>query len=599
MQTAETVLSVIQQRGKRGLKLERLYRQLYNPELCLSAYAKLYPNKGALTPGVTEETVDGMSMQRIDKLIDDLRHERFCWTPVRRTYILKRDKKSKRPLGLPTWKDKLLQEVMRMLLEAYYEPQFSAHSHGFRPGHGCHTALQEISHTHRGTKWFIEGDIAKCFDRLDHEVLISVLRENIKDERFVRLVENLLKAGYMEDWKWHATLSGAPQGGVLSPLLCNLYLDRLDKFVEKVLIPEYSRGKHRAHNLDYVLVNYRRLQAHKHGDWKTYAQLDKQMRHMPAVETHDPGYRRLRFVRYADDFLLSFAGPKQEAEEIKARLTTFLEQELRLELSQAKTLITHGRTEAAHFLGYEIRVQQCDSWRDSRGKRNANGGIALRVPHPVLQELCNRYMRGGKPIHRPELTIRSDYEIVVQYQVAYRGYVQYYALAQNLWQMDRLRWVMETSLLKTLASKHKSTVSKMAKRHKATIDTDSGPMRGLRVSVTRDGKKPLIAEFGGIPLKTRNRVARITDRVAWLGIGHSEIVQRLLADRCEMCGSTEQIEVHHVRKLADLNQPGRKAKPYWVQKMAAVRRKTLVVCRACHRAIHTGTTRAAWTHALD
>src|SRR5437588_4337008 len=171
MRSAETVLSIIRERGKRGLPLEDMYRQLYNPSLYLIAYGRLYANKGAMTQGSTSETVDGMSMAKIEKLIDEIRHERYRWTPVRRTYIAKKSGKL-RPLGLPTWSDKLLQEVIRLILEAYYEPQFSPHSHGFRPGRGCHTALQEITKAWKGVKWFVEGDISQCFDSFDHEVML-------------------------------------------------------------------------------------------------------------------------------------------------------------------------------------------------------------------------------------------------------------------------------------------------------------------------------------------------------------------------------------------------------------------------------------------
>ena len=474
MQNTETVLSVIRERGTRGLKLERLYRQLFNPQLYLAAYAKLYPNKGALTPGTTSDTVDGMSIKKIDRLIEELRHERFRWTPVRRTFILKRDGKSKRPLGLPPWTDKLLQEVIRLLLEAYYEPQFSDSSHGFRPGRGCHTALQTIKETHRGTSWFIEGDISKCFDRLDHGVLLSSLKESIDDERFIRLIANLLRAGYMEDWKWNATLSGTPQGGVLSPLLSNIYLDRLDKFVENVLIPGNTKGKIRQRNPVYKHYQHKKGLAKKRNDRKAYRAYDQELRKVPTMNTYDPNYRRLRYVRYADDFLLSFAGPKSEAEEIKRRLTEFLRDELKLHLSQAKTLITHGRTERARFLGYDIEVQQCDTWRDVLGRRSVNSVIALLVPREVLLGLCARYMRNGKPIHRGELVLNSDFDIVARFQSEYRGYVQYYALARNLRQLNRLHWIMETSLLKTLANKYRSTVNKMVKHYAATITTQDG-----------------------------------------------------------------------------------------------------------------------------
>lgn len=599
MQKAKTVLNVIQKLGNSGQALERLYRQLYNPELYLMAYAKLYPNKGALTPGITEETIDGMSVDKIFHLVEEIRYERFRWTPVRRTYIPKRDKNTLRPLGIPTWRDKLIQEVIRMLLEAYFEPNFSDNSHGFRPQRGCHTALQTIKTTHRGTKWFIEGDISNCFDKLDHEVMLNILREHIADERFVRLIENLLKAGYLEDWKWNATYSGAPQGGVLSPLLSNIYLDKLDKYVEKVLIPEYHKGEKRQRNSEYRHYEYKKALAKQQGNREAYKAFDKKQKCIPSNDTHDPNYRRLRYVRYADDFLLSFIGPKEEAEEIKGKLTAFLRDELRLELSQTKTFITHANTEAAKFLGYRIEVQYCDTWRDSRGQRNANGEIALKLPKDTLKDLCARYKRNGKPIHRGELTLNSDYDIVARYQSEYRGYVQYYALAQNLHTMNELRWVMKTSLLKTLANKYKSTVTKMAKRYAATTQTKYGLMKVLKVNVQREGKKPLTAEFGGIPLRTKVKVANITDKVIKLGTNRSELIQRLLADECEQCGSHKNIEVHHIHKLADLNVKGRKEKPLWKQRMAAMRRKTLIVCKVCHNAIHSGKARTEWTTHLE
>jgi retron-type reverse transcriptase len=163
MRNAETVLAVIRERGRQGLPLEDLYRQLFNPQLYLHAYGRIYKNDGAMTCGATQETVDGMSLTKIDRIIADLRQERYRWTPARRVYIPKSNGKQ-RPLGLPSWSDKLLQEVIRSLLDAYYEPQFSDSSHGFRPQRGCHTALNAIKYHWEGTKWFIEGDISQCFD---------------------------------------------------------------------------------------------------------------------------------------------------------------------------------------------------------------------------------------------------------------------------------------------------------------------------------------------------------------------------------------------------------------------------------------------------
>ena len=593
MQNATTVLSVIRQRGVERKPLEGLYRQLYNRELFLAAYGNLYANAGAMTPGTTKQTVDAMSVNRIDDLIASLREERFRWTPARRTYIPKKDG-TQRPLGIPTWENKLLQEVIRMILEAYYEPRFSDNSHGFRPQRGCHTALEQIKGTHRGTKWFIDGDISKCFDRLDHGKLVEIIRRDIQDERFIRLMERLLQAGYMEDWKWNATHSGTPQGGVVSPILSNIYLNEMDNFIEQVLIPEYTRGAKRGNNPEYRRYAHQKQRARKRNDRKAFKAWDKRLKSVPSKDTHDPDYRRLRYVRYADDFLLAFTGPKAEAEEIKEKLTKWLQDELKLELSSAKTLITHASTEAARFLGYEVRIAMEDSWRDSRGERNVNCEPMLRLPKDKLDALISKYSRDGKAIHRGELIQSSDFDIIVRYQSEYRGYVQYYQLAKNLHELSKLKWVMHTSMLKTLANKYKSTVQKMHNKYKCEIQTEHGPMKGYRVVIPREGKKPLVAEFGGIPLRTKHHVSRITDGVVTIGMHRTELVARLLADKCEMCGSKENVAVHHIRKMADLKEKGRNEKPLWKQRMAAIRRKTLVVCKECHDAIHAGKTRDVW-----
>src|SRR3989440_2799549 len=311
MQNAETVLGVLRERGKKGLPLDELCRQLFNPQLYLLAYGRIYSNKGAMTPGVDAETADGMTMGKIEAIIDAVRHERYRFRPVRRHYIPKKDGKQ-RPLGLPSWSDKLLGEVIRLLLEAYYEPQFSDCSHGYRPGRGCHTALGEVARTWTGTSWFIEGDISQCFDRLDSRVMLDTLGEKIRDNRLLRLIGQMLQAGYLEDWVWNATLSGAPQGGVLSPCLSNIYVDRLDKFVEAVLLPEYTRGVHRSSNPEYKRISSAIRRARKRGDHAAARALQKQQRSIPTTDLQDPAYRRLRYVRYADDILLGFTGPKAE-----------------------------------------------------------------------------------------------------------------------------------------------------------------------------------------------------------------------------------------------------------------------------------------------
>ncbi|WP_440107911.1 reverse transcriptase domain-containing protein [Streptosporangium sp. H16] len=583
MQSAATVLGVLRERGRRGLPCEELYRQLFNPQLYLLAYGRIYANHGAMTPGVTQETVDGMSVRKIERIIDAMRHERYRFRPVRRVHIPKQSGRT-RPLGLPTWSDKLVGEVVRLLLEVYYEPTFSDRSHGFRPRRGCHTALREIANTWTGTAWFIEGDIADCFGSLDHDLMIKILSEKIHDNRFLRLVRNMLTAGYLEDWKWGATLSGAPQGGVASPILSSIYLHKLDEFVETVLIPEYTRGGRRARNPAYLDLQNQLAKARRRGDRAEARTLRRRMVSLPSADPGDPGYRRLRYCRYADDHLLGFTGPKAEAEEIKQRLATFLRDELKLELSADKTLITHARTGAARFLGYEITIQHNDS-KTTRRRRTVNGQVALRVPLDVVKAKTAPYLRRGKPAKQKALTNGSDYTIVATYGAIYRGIVQYYLMAGDVFRLHRLRWVMETSMLKTLAGKHHSSVSKMATKHKAKISTPHGPRTCFEACLERPGRQPLVARFGGIPLH-RQKTATVTDRQPIrVDYPHKELIARLLADICEICRHTGEVQVHHVRALKDLGAPG-PLQPQWAQAMANRRRKTLVVCAACHGRIH-------------
>jgi group II intron reverse transcriptase/maturase len=586
MRTAETILNINQDRGKRRLPLDDVYRQLYNPDMYLRSYTKLYKNDGAMTPGTTGETVDGMSLEKIDRVIGAIRCEQWKWPPVRRIYIEK-PKGGKRPLGMPDWSPKVVQDIIRSILEAYYEPQFSDRSHGFRPKKGCQTALTEIYNIWKGTKWFIEGDIKGCFDNIDHYPLMNILRENIHDNRFLRLIEGSLKAGYCEDWKYHPSLSGSPQGGIVSPILSNIYMDRLDKFVENTLIPEHTQSERREEHPIYGQLNNQLATARRQGNLERIKALWREMKRYPSQNPDDPGYRRLRYVRYADDFLLGFAGPLVEAHQIKERISTFLATELKLTLSAEKTLITHAQTGRARFLGYEIGIMECPTKLDrTRGTRTVNGKVGMYIPKDVIQAKRKRYLRDGEPIHRTELINDSKYDIIYRYQGEYRGLVNYYGMAQNLAELGYIRWTMETSLLKTLACKNQTSVMKETKRLQSTIETPEGPRKCLKLVIQREKKKPLVAIFGGLPLKRRKNPP-IEDRVIlpYARIT-SEIVERLLNDTCEVCGSKENVEMHHVRHLKDLNKKGKREMPLWMKIMISRKRKSIPLCRRCHDDIH-------------
>ncbi len=583
MQKAEVVLSVLRERGRKGLPCAQLYRQMFNKDLYLLAYGNIYSNQGAMTPGVGGETADGMSEEKIEKVAGLLRQEKYRFSPARRVYIPKKNGKL-RPLGIPSWSDKLVGEVARLLLEAYYEPTFSARSHGFRKGRGCHTALREVTDAWTGIAWFIEGDISDCFGSLDHDILLGMLAEKIKDQRFLRLIRNMLKAGYLEDWEYRETLSGSPQGGVISPVLSNIYLHKLDEYVEQELIPQYTRGTSRKVPSEYNRMMKRLVKARKNGDRASARELVKQMRAVPSKDPADPGFRRLKYIRYADDHLLGFAGPRAEAEEIRESIAGFLRETLRLELSQQKTLITHARTQRARFLGYDIAVQHADT-KISGGRRAANGKIALKVPPDVIRAQCARDRKHGKPHARQGLHNLDDYDIVKIFGAEYRGVVNYYLLALDVYRLNDLRWNAETSMLKTLAAKHHSTVAKTAARHKATVQTSNGKRTCFEARKTRTGKPDLIARFGGISLKRNRRAVVFDPAPAPAPYPEKELTRRLRKRKCELCETGTTVTVHQVASLKTLGKPGAD-QPAWAALMTKMRRKTLIVCAACHDHIH-------------
>ena len=597
MQKAEQILQAVQKMGEKRIPLTRVYRSLFSEDLFLAAYDKIARNRGALTVGTENDTADGMSRERIQRIIEKLRNERFNFRPARRIQIPKKSGGT-RPLGIPNFTDKLVQEVLRMVLEAYYEPRFRDSSHGFRPGRGCHTALANLQYKFKGAAWFIEGDIRGCFDNIDHEVLMAILARDIQDGRLFNLLRMGLEAGYLENWQYNRTYSGTPQGGVLSPLLANIYLHELDAYIEEVLIPQYTRGKKRADNREYGNLAYAIKCARNAGDQKRVQELELQRRKLPSQDVHDPNFRRLKYIRYADDFILSFIGTKSEAEEIKAAISAFLKEKLHLEMSASKTLITHSRTEHARFLGYDISVYHADDKISPRSgtltkTRSVNGCIRLGIPYGKVDELARRYMRGEKPIHEAGLLAFSDAQIIDVYQQRFRGVAEYYKFATDRNALRKLKYIMEVSLTKTLANKFKSTVARMYQKYGGKRTVQEYTYKVLVVEVpTKNGTRYIY--WGGIPLKVIKTGTEVLDdnngRRNVTFSSRTDLVQRLQANECEICGSQENCEVHHVRKLADLKDRwrGRKEKPAWVTTMIAMQRKTLVVCAKCHVAIHTG-----------
>ena len=597
MANNHTLLDITYKCGVNGYVLKDVFRRMMDKHLFLIAYGNLYANQGALTPGTDKsQTIDGMSERRIDNLIQSLRDNTFKWTPVQRVYIPKK-RGGTRPLGIPNLNDKLVQEVIRMVLESYYEPQFRKSSHGFRPRKSCHTTLEEITRTWKSTVWFVEGDIKGCFENIDHRYLMGLLEEKVKDTRFLKLIRQMLKAGYMEDWKRVQTFSGTPQGGIVSPLLSNIVLHELDKYVEDELIPQYTKGKLRKFNPEYWRHRRMYLYNRKKGRHEKATERKKLMRKVPAGDPNDPNYKRLRYIRYADDFLLGIIGNKEDAEEVKDKVRNKLG-EMQLTMSNEKTLVTHARTQNARFLGFDVGISKNDSTRMksviSNGRqhrrRTATDIVMLRVPNEVVTEWTRKYTTKGKPKRLHVRTHLSDLEIIDQYGSEIRGLVNYYMPAGNVSKaMSKITYTALQSAVKTLAFKFKTKTGGIWRKY--WRETHTGK-KALYAEIPKPNKPGEVYRTmcGEVPFKAGTFQTKVYDEKWRPSYDSNELVKRLTAQTCELCGSEEECEVHHIRKLNDLQErwKGHRKKPDWVKLMIQRRRKTLVLCRKCHLKVHTG-----------
>lgn len=583
---------------KGGYKYERLYRILFNEEMFYVAYQRIYAKEGNMTKGSDGKTIDGMSLTRITDLIDSLRTEVYQPKPAQRVYIPKKDGKM-RPLGIPSFDDKLVQEVLRMILEAIYEGHFENCSHGFRPKRSCHTALTQIQKRFTGAKWFIEGDIKGFFDNINHEILTGILKERISDERFIRLIRKFLNAGYIENWTFHNTYSGTPQGGIISPILANIYLDKLDKFMMEYA-QGFNKGRKHKPNKARVLLEKQKTRTMRNLEIvkdeiarieivKQIKSIDKARHSITSDDEMDDSFKRIQYERYADDFLIGVIGSKEDSKRIKEDIKNFLESKLKLELSDEKTLITHTEKKAK-FLGYEIFVNKSNlARRDTLGRlsRVYNKKVQLRISMDtikkklidlgVLEIKCQNGKEIWKPRERGRLINNDDLEILKIYNYQIQGFRNYYAIANNSALLNSFKYIMEYSMYKTFAGKYKTSVKKILRKYKKdkvfTIQYNNKKGELRTQTLYNKGFK-----------RCKAIVDKQLDDITTINyITSTSLIDRLKAQRCEICGATEDLEMHHVRKLKDLD-----GKRFLEKMMIARRRKTLALCRSCHLKTHTG-----------
>lgn len=605
LQNPKIVLSALSENSKKNENYEfkRLYRNLYNPEFYYMAYKEMSPKEGNMTKGTDGNTIDGMSLTRIESLINKLKNKTYSPNPVRRQYINKKGKgNKKRPLGIPSIDDKMVQYVIKYILESIYECKFSNHSHGFRPMRSCHTALYEIKKDFKGVKWFVEGDIRGFFDNIDHHILINILRKNIKDEYFLGLIWKFLKAGYVEEWKFNKTYSGTPQGGIISPIMANIYLNELDSYMNEIkTMFEKDNSVQRKTNIEYTKISSQirinRIRNKKMWSKRTQEErkeaerkLKELIQQRVKIPLYDPNerYVTVKYVRYADDFIVGINGSKEDAKRIKSLIKEMLWEKLRLELSEEKTLITHS-SNYARFLGYDIAIRRCGDLKrdkDNKLRKSFNYSVCYYVPHEVwrnrllqLKALEIKKNQNGKEQwiakSRTELTMYDDLEIINNYNATIRGYYNYYQYANNSTVLQKFKYILEYSMYKTFAQKYKTTMRKVINKHSINgiFAVKYKTKKGQNCCyLYNEGfkHKSILKNVGKKDYDIINQNFQSNSR--------NSLIERLQLEVCEMCGKNNvPLEMHHVKKLKNL-----KGKEQWEIVMISRKRKTLAVCHECH-----------------
>ena len=566
-----------------------LYRLMFKQDLYILAYERIKSHPGNMTPGTDDETLDGFSTAMIEEIIQEMRAEAYRCKPVRTAYIPKANGKM-RKLGIPCTRDKIVQEVVRLIYDSPQGSYFSENSHGFRRSKSCHSALKDIQARWSGVTWFIEGDIKSCFDDIDHEILIGVMRKKIKDERFLGIVRKFLKAGYQDmDEARKDSLAGTPQGGIVSPILANIYLHELDEFVEQVR-KELEKGELRKPNPEYRKWQKRRQYLAKIGqiDTEEYRELGIRMRKLPSLDPQDPNFVRVKYCRYADDWLIGLIGPHRLAEEIKERIGQFLKSKLNLTLSTEKTRITQARTEDAEFLGYRIRLGRSDGEQKQTLSTNASGktfkrrstGMQIVLKAPMEKLIQRLHQKGfcdkkGRPLHKAPWIQLDEDQIILLYSSINRGLQQYYRPTDNWNDMQRVQYILKFSLAKTIAAKRQRPITQVIQG------------KGISIRVKRaKGQERLVTFYRNTDWSVNRGAFTNSPEVDLVRMNVRLRTRSKLGWPCVICGDTQEIAMHHVRHvrkgLTDRDSKG------FTRVMAILNRKQLPVCASCHNKIHRG-----------
>lgn len=553
-------------------KCVNLSNIMSDPNFLIAAWARIRSNSGSLTLALNKETLDGITLSWFEETANTMQNGIFQFSPSRRIYIPKSDGK-KRPFTIPSPRDKIVQEAMRLLLMLVFEGDFSKNSHGGVSGRGCHTALNQIKMEFAHDNWFIEGDIDQQFLSLDHQVLVNLLKTKIDDQAFIDIIYKYLRVGFGESPdKIVKMRMGTTQGGVLSPVLANIYMTPFDKWVERDLIPKYTKGKRKKANPVYTKM-IRSGKVTEHSIHSKYA--------------HDRNFIRLHYVRYADDFIMGLNSPKIYCKQIVDECKIFLFEQLKLTLNIEKTKITHSQLDSAIFLGYRVHKTKLSKMKISYNSKNQ---LSRRTTNTILDGLIDRIVkklneRGyttnkkkiGSPTRNGRFINHTLYDMIEHFKMVERGILQYYKLANNYGRVAaRVHYILKYSCALTIASKMKlTTLRRVFNKYGKNLNIKDESGKIITKYPTVDYRRP--KKFSIAPILDYSSLEAYIDQ-------YDRRVQRGRKDLkspCVLCGSNREIEIHHVRKLSKT-----KRKDYLSSMMSRMNRKQVPVCKKCHIKIH-------------
>lgn len=446
-------------KASEGKPIDRnLISLLCNPTLLEIAYNNIKSKQGNMTPGITPEILDGISSEWFTETANLLRSGKFQFQPSRRIQIPKASGGT-RPLSIGSPKDKVVQEAMRMILEAIYEPNFSDNSHGFRPLRSCHTALKTLYTNFRYSQWIIEGDISKCFDSFDHGKLMKLIENKISDRRFTHYINKAINTGYFEFREFKHNIAGTPQGSIISPLLANIFLHQLDEYIASLKV-NFDKGTKPQRSPKARNFEGRIVRAKKRGDMELVHHLSIEARKFSSINFEDPNFRRLMYLRYADDWIIGIRGTQKDTLEILEKVSNFCES-IGLTVSQTKTKITNLNNSKALFLGVELSRSNVTKFaRDRLSSSTKRVARNLRLTAPldrIIKKLTEAgFIVNNKPAPRFLWLHNNHDQIIYLYNSVFRGFLNYYSFAHNYSGLvSLLNHVLKQSAAKLLAAKFK------------------------------------------------------------------------------------------------------------------------------------------------